>query len=724
MKHLSVRFSGGTSLSRATRPLKRKSQQPAETGHAGDAQPVGSLPRVGPALAKRLARLGLLTDFDLATHLPLRYEDRTRLWPIGSVRPGDTVSVEGVVEHAAVLQRRRRMLIVQIADGTGSLQLRFFHFSVAQQRAYEAGTRLRCYGEARPGAIGVELIHPETRRIGADSPAAVDDTLTPVYPTTEGVQQHQLRRLADSARLRVARADDPGDALLVRVAPDLEAIRFSAALAEVHTPNPESPPPADLALPWAPRDRLAFEELLAQQLSLRRLRRGAQQLSAPALGGGPRVRAFLDGLPFRPTGAQSRVIAEIATDLARTRPMLRLVQGDVGAGKTVVACAALLAAVESGHQAVLMAPTELLAGQHARTLVDWLDPLGVTAVDLTGRHKGRARAERVAQLADGRARVAIGTHALFQDAVEFENLGLVIVDEQHRFGVHQRLALRDKGRAGDQVPHQLVMTATPIPRSLAMTAYADLDLSVIDELPPGRTPVETVAVPDARRADVVERIAATCGAGRRQCYWVCALVEESETLDAEAAEATASRLAEALPELRIGLVHGRLRIDAKEQAMAAFARGETDVLVATTVIEVGVDVPNASLMVIENAERFGLAQLHQLRGRVGRGAVASHCVLLYRPPLSDTAARRLRALRESNDGFALAQIDLEMRGPGELLGTRQSGALGFRVANLGRDAGMLAAVRKAADRALVEAPELAARVEARWLAARARYGAV
>ena len=688
-----------------------------------DERPVTSLRGVGPALAATLAKLGLHTVQDLLFHLPLRYEDRTRVVPIGALRHGDRAVIEGEVQLAEVVFRGRRALLCRLADGSGYITLRFFHFSAAQQAALSRGTRLRCFGEARPGPAGLEIVHPEYRRVIAGVTPPADDSLTPVYPTTEGVQQGRMRVLTDLALTQLA---DGG--LRDWVAPDvLAAARMTsleAALRYVHRP----PPAADIELLNAGRHpaqrRLAFEELLAHQISLRLLREAADKDDAwPLRARSDLVERCLDALSFELTGAQQRAWGEIAADLERDRPMMRLVQGDVGSGKTVVAALAALRAVDNGAQAAVMAPTELLAEQHARNFHGWLEPLGIRVGLLTGRHTGRVRRALEQDLASGAIQVAVGTHALFQEGVSFARLGLVIVDEQHRFGVHQRVQLREKGLAEGRYPHQLVMTATPIPRTLAMTAYADLDVSVIDELPPGRTPIRTVVLPDTRRAEIVQRIEAACGSGR-QAYWVCPLIDESDTVRQQAAEETAETLAAALPGVRIGLVHGRMPGRRKDEVMTAFKQGSVDLLVATTVIEVGVDVPNASLMVIENAERMGLAQLHQLRGRVGRGSVESSCVLLYQSPLTQIARERLAVLRDTGDGFEVARRDLELRGPGELLGTRQTGLMQLRVADLVRDSDLLPEVQQAAALMLRGPRSNMEALLRRWVGQRERFGKV
>ncbi|MFC3283928.1 ATP-dependent DNA helicase RecG [Litchfieldella rifensis] len=689
------------------------------------AQSVTALSGIGEALAAKLARLRIESVADLLFHLPLRYQDRTRITPIATLRAGHEAVVEGEVAASDVVRGRRRSLLVRLKDGSGILSLRFFHFSPAQQQQFHPGVRVRCFGEARAGATGLEIYHPEYRLLKADD-TPVEDHLTPIYPTTEGLNQARLRGLIGQA-LKVL---DAAPASLPDWIP--ETLRERFRLPELHDSLRylhEPPPDADLARLADGRHptqrRLALEELLAHQLSLRQVRLRIQSDGAPTLTSGRGLQTrFVTQLPFALTGAQRRVFDEIAHDLERPLPMLRLVQGDVGSGKTVVAAMAALQAIANGCQAAMMAPTEILAEQHFRTFRDWLAPLGIDVAWLAGKLKGKARLDTKAAILDGRAQMVVGTHALFQGDVHFQRLGLAIVDEQHRFGVHQRLALREKGEAGGLTPHQLVMTATPIPRTLAMSAYADLDVSVIDELPPGRTPVQTVAVPDERRPEVVTRIRQACAAGR-QAYWVCTLIEESEALQCQAAEATRDSLVEALPELTIGLVHGRMKATEKTEVMAAFKAGELDLLVATTVIEVGVDVPNASLMIIENPERLGLSQLHQLRGRVGRGSTESFCVLLYHPPLSAHSRERLAVMRETNDGFRIAEKDLELRGPGEVLGTRQTGLAQMKIADLERDRDLLEQVSPLAKALLEEAPAASTPLIRRWLGEEAgRYGQV
>jgi len=694
----------------------------AATDGAAEATPVTGLPGVGPRLAERLARLGIETVADALFHLPLRYQDRTRVVAIGRMRPGHEAVVEASIDHVELSHRRRRALLAHVSDGTGGLTLRWFHFSSRQREQLAPGRRIRLYGEARRGPGGLEVVHPEYQLLGPGGGPPLDRSLTPVYPATEGVGQATLRKIVGAALDWLERTGGLVDHAGPAAPDDLPGLR--EALVTVHRPAPDVDVPALLDATHPACRRLAFEELLAHHVSLRRLRERARAHEAPALAGSGRlVSALRAALPFTLTAAQERVFREVSADLARAHPMLRLVQGDVGSGKTVVAALAALQALEAGFQAAVMAPTEVLAEQHFRNFSEWLEPLGVHVGWVTGRLTAAQRRRELAAVADGSTRVVVGTHALFQQEVAFAHLGLAVIDEQHRFGVHQRLALREKGAAGGLVPHQLIMTATPIPRTLAMTAYADLDTSIIDELPPGRTPVETVVVSSARRGEVVERVAKACAEGR-QAYWVCTLIEVSEAQAGQAAAETAERLAEALPDLRVGLVHGRLKASGKEAVMASLKNGGIDLLVATTVIEVGVDVPNASLMVIENAERLGLSQLHQLRGRVGRGSAASLCVLLYEPPLSESARARLATLRETSDGFRIAERDLELRGPGEVLGTRQTGMVGFRIADPVRDAPLLPQIRTGAERLLATDKAAVAALTARWLSGGERYGDV
>jgi ATP-dependent DNA helicase RecG len=709
--------------------------------------PVTALRGVGPRLAQQLADYGINQVEDLLFHLPLRYQDRTRVTPIGALQEGGEVSVEGEVRLADIVFGRRRSLVVRMQDSTGTLTLRFFHFSAAQKNNLQPGTRVRCFGQVRRGASGYEIFHPEYRVVAGDEeprgiahnqPEGIargpgshnepeeiqsqgEERLTPVYPTTSGIGQAQWGKLCAQALQRLERAQ-PRDLL-----PADSGLRFTLveALRYLHAPPPDAPLNQLLAGTHPAQLRLALEELVAHHLSLLQLREKQQERAAPALQtrrARPLQHSLLNGLPFTPTAAQTRVMQEIAADLAKPVPMLRLVQGDVGSGKTLVAAHAALQAIANGYQVALMAPTEILAEQHRLNFTGWFESLGISLEWLSGRVKGKARAAATARIASGEAAMVIGTHALFQEDVAFQRLGLVIVDEQHKFGVHQRLTLSEKAGIAERA-HQLVLTATPIPRTLSMVAYADLDCSVIDELPPGRQPVTTLLVDSQRREQVVARVANACSEGR-QAYWVCTLIEESDALQAQAAEATAELLREALPDLAIGLVHGRMKPADKAAVMAAFKAGEVALLVATTVIEVGVDVPNASLMIIENPERLGLAQLHQLRGRVGRGGGASHCVLLYQTPLSRSGKQRLVAMRESNDGFYIAERDLELRGPGEVLGTRQTGLLAFRIAVLPTHNHLLDQVQAIAGSLQQGDPALVNELIQRWTGSKARFAEV
>ena len=683
------------------------------------ARPLSGLAGVGPVLAATLARRGLLCLQDLWFTLPLRYEELTSVMPIAALRPGQRAQVEGVVTQVETGFRFRPLLQVAIEDGSSAaLVLRFIHFRRVQAAQFAPGMRVRAYGEVREGHQGLEIVHPRYRMLGTQA-SQLATHLSAVYPLTEGITNARMASLVTRALAQLPCAEElellpPVDSAALAL-PDLRS-----ALLAVHQPAPDDDLAALLAGTHPAQRRLAFEELLAQHLALRQLRQRARSHVAPVCADGRALmRRLRAGLPYALTGAQQRVLDEILADLAAPRPMLRLVQGDVGSGKTIVAALAALVVVASGRQVALAAPTELLAEQHYRSFSAWLQPLGIEVLWLAGKVQGRARNAALARLTEGAA-VCVGTHALMQEGVRFRNLGLAIVDEQHRFGVHQRLSLVEKGSSAGEVPHQLVLTATPIPRTLAMTAYADLDISVLDELPPGRTPVQTTIVAASRRAEVVERIRHACAKGR-QAYWVCTLVEESDVLAAQAAEVAHVELSAALPTLSVGLVHGRMKPAAKQAVMNAFKHGELALLVATTVIEVGVDVPNASLMVIENAERLGLAQLHQLRGRIGRGSTASNCVLLYQPPLSANARARLTLLRESNDGFRIAEMDLKLRGAGEMLGTRQTGLLALRVADLVRDADLLPMVRELADRLLQDDHERVELILQRWFGSARRY---
>lgn len=662
------------------------------------------------ALAAALDKLGLGADAALVLHFPLRYEDETRLTPLAQARAGAPVQVEVEVSASEVKFKPRRQLIVSAFDDSGTVTLRFFNFYPSQQKQLAVGRRVRLFGDITPGFFGAEMLHPRVRSVGADTP--LPDRLTPVYPTTAGLSQASLRRAIDEALARVSLEDSLPDALRrhYRLMP------FAEAVDALHRPRPgESLRDMDERLAPAWR-RIKFDELLAQQISLKRAHDARRSRDAPSLAGkGALIKRFLAALPFRLTGAQARAWKEISSDLAQPFPMQRLLQGDVGSGKTVVAALACLRAVEAGYQAAFMAPTEILAEQHYRKLAGWLEPLGIRVAWLSGSLKVRDKRAMKALIASGEAPVAVGTHALIEDAVDFARLGAAVVDEQHRFGVRQRLALRAK--AGGISPHQLMMSATPIPRTLAMSYYADLDVSVIDELPPGRTPVLTKLISAARREQVIERVRDACAVGA-QAYWVCPLIEESETLQLQTAIDTHEQLVAACIDLKVGLVHGRMKPDEKAAVMAAFVAGDIDLLVATTVIEVGVDVPNASLMVIEHAERFGLSQLHQLRGRVGRGSRESACVLLYEGPLSQTARERLRVIHAYTDGFMIAAEDLKLRGPGEFIGSRQSGQPLLRFADLLLDEALVELAREAAATLLRDDVESAERHLARWLAGR------
>lgn len=673
--------------------------------------PVTRLKGVGPKVAQKLERLNLFTVQDVLFHLPHRYQDRTRVVPLGSVRPGIAASITGIVEVVDVVFRGRRNLVCQISDGTGFLTLRFFHFSSVQQNRLQRGMRVFAYGEVRGGRKGPEMIHPEYEVVPAEDEAQTETVLTPIYPATEGVHQLTLRNLASQA---VKFAGGLAEYLDKSLLPEANWPTLAQAVTGLHQPAPEDAPGLESGKhPY--QQRLAYEELLAHHLSLKKLRSEMQSEAAMSISPpGVLWSDLLQALPFAPTAAQARVVDEIRIDLAKDRPMQRLVQGDVGCGKTLVAAAAAALAIEAGQQVAVMAPTELLAEQHLNNFRHWFEPLGVTVIPLTGKLAAAARESALSLTASGEAQLIVGTHALFQEGVEFHSLSLVVVDEQHRFGVQQRLALREKGGHAGLSPHQLIMSATPIPRTLAQSLYADLDVSVVDELPPGRKPVQTVVISDSRRAEVVVRMLESCREGK-QAYWVCPLIEESEALQLQTATDTAKDLTDALPELRVGLVHGRMKAIEKDQVMARFKKGELDVLVATTVIEVGVDVPNASLMVIEHAERLGLSQLHQLRGRVGRGDSNANCVLLYQSPLSQLARERLAVLRETTDGFVVAQRDLELRGPGELWGSRQTGLPRMLVADLARDQFLLPAVQQAATHIMQQVPERASALIRRWL---------
>lgn len=668
--------------------------------------------RIPQATLGKLAKLGIRDRFDLVLHLPLRYEDETQLQPIAELVPGIATQVEGEVTHCEVVFRPRRMLLCRLQDDSGELYLRFLNFYPSQQKQLAVGKRIRALGEPRDGYYGMEMVHPKCRSGGESAP--LKQALTPVYPTTTGLPQTTLNKYIQAALDELELDDTLPPAMLERFG--LQPFGDSVRLLHTPPPNIDEAALAERAHPaWL---RIKFDELLAQQLSMRVHYRKRRSRNAPQLPAQHRLtEQLLAQLPFGLTGAQQKVLAEISRDLEQSHPMQRLLQGDVGSGKTVVAALAALQAIENGYQAAFMAPTEILAEQHYLKLREWLAPLGIEPVWLSGSLKKKDKLAAAERIAAGETRLAIGTHALFQQQVEFANLGLAIIDEQHKFGVQQRLALRAKG--GE--PHQLMMSATPIPRTLAMSYYADLDVSVIDELPPGRTPVVTKLVGDARREEVFERVRAACLEGK-QAYWVCPLIDESEALQLQTAIETYETLSQAFPELGVGLVHGKLPPAEKAAIMAAFKAGEIQLLVATTVIEVGVDVPNASLMVIDHAERMGLAQLHQLRGRVGRGAAESMCVLLFQQDrLSELARARLKIIYENTDGFAIAQHDLQLRGPGELLGARQSGVPMLRFADIEQDAPLLDHARNLADELLRDFPEAAQAHLQRWLANRHDY---
>lgn len=684
---------------------------------------------VGPQLAKRLQKLGLRNLQDLLFHLPLRYVDRTQITPISSLQPLTEVVLEGQIKTSEVVFGRRRSLLCKLQDNSGTAVLRFFHFSRAQQERLKPGVRLRCFGEVRRGRFGLELYHPEYQHIDGNNAASLEKTLTPIYPTTEGITQVRIRDLCTQALEHLNR-HGISELLPEQLKQQIGgALSYSLidALQLIHSPPPGTELHRLARGEHPAQQRLAAEELIAHNLSLLKLRQKVQRQQAPILvENKAALNSLLEQLPFELTAAQQRVAADIQADISKNIPMLRLIQGDVGSGKTVIAAMAALQAIANGKQAALMAPTEILAEQHRMNFEQWFQSMDIRIAWLTGKVKGKAREMQLETIANGSAQMVIGTHALFQESVQFKDLGLSIIDEQHRFGVHQRLALRNKGFGCDDsqkdatAPHQLIMTATPIPRTLAMSAYADLDCSVIDQLPPGRTPVKTAVLSNLRRNDIIQRVRASCADGR-QAYWVCTLIEESDVLEAQAAEVTANELQLMLPELSIGLVHGRLKPREKLAVMDAFKSAEINLLVATTVIEVGVDVPNASLMIIENAERLGLSQLHQLRGRVGRGAIQSHCVLLYSHPISANGSARLKIMRETTDGFAIAEKDLELRGPGELLGTRQTGDMQLQIADLQRDAQLLPQIKQAAESLLNHHPNNVSALIDRWLGSSEQY---
>ena len=684
-----------------------------------DGVPLTSLSGVGAAIAEKLSRIGIQNVQDLLFHLPMRYEDRTRITPISDIRPESFATIEGYVQHTEVQFGRRPILSVTLSDGTSKIMLKFFNFNAGMKNSLAVGVRVKAFGEIKRGRYMAEIHHPEYQIIRNNQPLALAETLTPIYSTTEGLKQASLRKMTEQA-LAVLQNVQVAELLPEQYNPHQYSLK--EALALLHRPPPSVSAEVLEKGEHPAQKRLIFEELLAHNLAMQQLRLGVKQQYAEPLSYKTDLKQrFLESLPFQPTNAQKRVTEDIERDLAQASPMMRLVQGDVGSGKTLVAALAALTAIDNGKQVALMAPTEILAEQHANNFANWLRPFGIEVGWLAGKVKGKARNTQLEAIKNGDVQMIIGTHALFQESVEFKDLALIIIDEQHRFGVHQRLTLREKGAKADHYPHQLIMTATPIPRTLAMTVYADLDTSIIDELPPGRTPIKTVAISEDRRPEIVQRVYQACKNEKRQAYWVCTLIDESEVLEAQAAAAIAEDLQRALPDLRISLVHGRMKPQEKQEIMAEFKAANIDLLVATTVIEVGVDVPNASLMIIENSERLGLAQLHQLRGRVGRGATASHCVLMYKPPLGKISSKRLQVMRDSQDGFYIAEKDLEIRGTGEILGTKQTGSAEFKVANLMRDRKIIPLVQRYAKQIIVENPPLAEALIKRWLNEKAEY---
>ena len=684
-----------------------------------DGVPLTSLSGVGAAIAEKLSRIGIQNVQDLLFHLPMRYEDRTRITPISDVRPESFATIEGYVQHTEVQFGRRPILSVTLSDGTSKIMLKFFNFNAGMKNSLATGVRVKAFGEIKRGRYMAEIHHPEYQIIRNNQPLALAETLTPIYSTTEGLKQASLRKMTEQA-LAVLQNVQVAELLPEQYNPHQYSLKDALAL--LHRPPPSVSAEVLEKGEHPAQKRLIFEELLAHNLAMQQLRLGVKQQYAEPLTYKSDLKSrFLTSLPFEPTNAQKRVTEDIERDLAQPSPMMRLVQGDVGSGKTLVAALAALTSIDNGKQVALMAPTEILAEQHANNFANWLRPFGIEVGWLAGKVKGKARNAQLEAIKNGDVQMIIGTHALFQESVEFHDLALIIIDEQHRFGVHQRLTLREKGAKADHYPHQLIMTATPIPRTLAMTVYADLDTSIIDELPPGRTPIKTVVISEDRRPEIVQRVYQACKNEKRQAYWVCTLIDESEVLEAQAAAAIAEDLQRALPDLRIGLVHGRMKPQEKQEIMAEFKAASIDLLVATTVIEVGVDVPNASLMIIENSERLGLAQLHQLRGRVGRGATASHCVLMYKPPLGKISSKRLQVMRDSQDGFYIAEKDLEIRGTGEILGTKQTGSAEFKVANLMRDRKIIPLAQRYAKQIIVENPPLAEALIKRWLNEKAEY---
>ena len=670
---------------------------------------------VGPVLVSKLQKLKVHNQYDLLFLLPIRYEDKTYLHKISALVAGEKALIQGFVVLTTVVYRGRRMLISQLSDDTGIITLRFFHFSKQQARRLAKNTVVRCFGQTRKTASGLEMIHPEYQIINPENPAPLEAGLTPIYPTTEGLQQGRLRKIVRAALEQ--QIDTIEELLPASIVKELGLVPLTESLREIHQPSQKNIVNGHQSLA---RKRLIIEELLANQLALKRLKRHTKKEPAMALANRLLKESLIKNLPFKLTKSQARVVEEIEMDLKKNWPMMRLLQGDVGSGKTIVAALAMLIAVGSKQQAALMAPTELLAEQHFNNVVSWFEPLGVSVALLKSKLSAKDRRTVLAGIANGTIDIIVGTHALFQPSVVYKNLALVVVDEQHRFGVEQRLSLMKKSSDRNTVPHQLIMTATPIPRTLAMTAYGDLDASIITELPKGRGNIKTIVVPEEKRSQVMDKISKECALGR-QSYWVCPLIEESEELNFQAAESTYVFLQEKLKRLSIGLVHGKLSSVKKTKAMENFINGHTNILVATTVIEVGVDVANSSVMVIENAERLGLTQLHQLRGRVGRGRHESVCILLYKKPLSSVAKERLAVIRATNDGFLIAEKDLQLRGPGELLGTRQKGLIGLRIADIMRDAYLLPAINKLTVNIEQNHPDLIEKIVRRWVGDQLEY---
>lgn len=679
-----------------------------------------ALKGVGPKQLEKLQKLGLFVVEDLLFHLPLRYQDKTKVTAIEMARIGSEVLIDGEIFSQALTRGKRNSLLVKIHSSEGTvLTLRFFHFHYRQAQQFTRGKSLRVFGELRSGPNGLEMVHPSYQFITPDNPPQLESTLTPTYPTTEGLGQASLLKLIQQA-ITLLKQNPLEELLPQSLLNKLQLPDLYSAILTLHQPQPEDDLGQIKQFTHPAQQRLIVEELISQQAGLQLLRQTEKKRSAPPLPHSQVCNALLASLPFTLTQAQQRVLQEIQKDLTQPYPMQRLVQGDVGSGKTVIAALAAIQAAEAGYQVAVMAPTEILAEQHLNAFLEWLEPLNIKVAALNGRMKAAEKRFQLTQIESGEAKVVIGTHALFQDSVVFNQLGLVVIDEQHRFGVHQRLALHEKGQNQEVHPHQLVMTATPIPRTLAMTAYGDLDLSVIDELPPGRKPIETAVLSNEKRSEVMEHLYLKCKQGV-QAYWVCPLIEESELLHAQAAEVTATQFTDYWPDLKVGLVHGRLKGEQKAMVMSAFKNHELDLLVATTVIEVGVNVPNSSLMIIENAERLGLAQLHQLRGRVGRGDLQSHCVLLYQAPLSETGKARLNIMRDTTDGFRIAEEDLKIRGPGEILGTKQTGGLQFRIADLKRDSQWIPTAQHWAKTLVKEEPKIVERLQTRWVGEKVEY---